>query len=205
MAFLALVRHGESEWNAKNLFTGWTDKVLTKKGFLEARVATERLKEIKWDLIFESDLQRVKETSEVAIKTLRLHVPVVETSALRERSYGIYTARNKAEVETELGKEKFEAMHRSWNHPIPEGESLKQVYERTIPFFQREIESRLKEGKNILVFGSGNSLRSIVKYIDQISDRDIHKIELSTGSVRLYSFENDTISLISPKSLSPHP
>lgn len=188
MAYLALVRHSQSEWNAKDLFTGWADRILTEKGFLEARQATEKLRAIKWDLIFESDLERVKETAEVVIKTLQLQIPVIETDALRERNYGIYTQKNKEEIKKELGDVEFEKMHRGWNWPIKEGESLKQVYERAVPYFQGEIEPRLQEGNNIIVFGSGNSLRALVKYLDRLSDEEIENVELPTGKVRLYQF-----------------
>ena len=95
MAYLALVRHGESEWNASNLFTGWEDKALTQAGFLQAKNAAEKLKGIEWNLIFESDLIRVKDSAEVTIKTLGLKIPTIESEALREKSYGIYTGRNK--------------------------------------------------------------------------------------------------------------
>lgn len=191
MAYLALIRHGESEWNAKNLWTGWEDRVLTRKGFLEAREATNKLKNIKWDIIFESDLQRVIETADVFIKTLRLKLPVVETAALRERNYGVYTGRNKDEVQKELGDEKFEKLHRGWNYPIENGESLKQVYERVVPYYQKEIEPRLKEGQSIVVFASGNSLRALYKYLKNLSNEEIERFELPTGDCILLSFPPD--------------
>lgn len=191
MAHLALVRHGESEWNALNLWTGWEDRVLTRKGFLEAREVTRKLKKIKWDIIFESDLQRVKETADVFIKTLHLKLPVVETATLRERSYGIYTKRNKLEVKKELGDVEFEKLHRGWNYPIKDGESLKQVYERVVPYYQKEIEPRLKEGQNIVIFASGNSLRALYKYLKNLSDEEIEKFEVPTGGCILLSFPPD--------------
>lgn len=191
MAYLALARHGESEWNAKNLWTGWEDKVLTRKGFLEARKATNKLKNIKWNIVFESDLQRVKETAEVFIKTLKLKLPVVETAALRERNYGIYTERNKDEVRKELGNKEFEKLHRGWNYPIKNGESLKQVYERVVPYYEKEIEPRLKEGQNVVVFASGNSLRALYKYLKNLSNEEIEHFEIPTGDCILLSFPPD--------------
>ncbi len=188
MARLALVRHGESEWNAKNLWTGWADKVLTRNGFLQARAAAEKLRGVKWDLIFESDLERVKESADVTIKTLGLKLPTVETDALRERNYGIYTQQNKSEVKAKLGEEEYEKLHRGWDYPIPEGESLKQVYERVVPFFQLEVEPRLKEGKNIIVFASGNSLRALCKYLKNLSDKEIEDFEIQTGEVVFMSY-----------------
>lgn len=188
MAQLALVRHGESEWNAKNLWTGWADKALTPKGFLEARSAAEKLQGINWDIIFESDLSRVKQATEVIVKTLKLKVPVIETPALRERNYGIYTQRNKLEVRKELGQEEYEKLHRGWDYPIKDGESLKQVYERVVPYYQREIEPRLKEGLNIIICASQNSLRALYKYLKGLSSEEIEKFELSTGQVIFISF-----------------
>lgn len=183
MAQLALVRHGESEWNAKNLWTGWEDKLLTSRGYLQARAAAEKLSGVNWDLIFESDLTRVKDSAEVTIKTLDLKLPTIEAEALRERNYGVYTRRNKFEVKKELGDAEFEKLHRGWDYPIPEGESLKQVYERIVPYFQREIEPRLKEGLNIIVFASGNSLRALCKYLKKLSDDEIEEFEIETGEV----------------------
>lgn len=188
MAQLALVRHGESEWNAKNLWTGWEDKLLTARGYLQARAAAEKLRGVNWDLIFESDLTRVKDSAEVTIKTLDLKLPTIESAALRERNYGVYTKRNKLEVKKELGDSEFEKLHRGWDYPIPEGESLRQVYERVVPHFQREIEPRLKMGKNIIVFASGNSLRALCKYLRKLSDEEIEEFEIETGEVIFMTF-----------------
>jgi 2,3-bisphosphoglycerate-dependent phosphoglycerate mutase len=187
MAYLALIRHGQSEWNAKNLFTGWMDTELTEKGFLEARTAATKLSGKKWDLIFESDLMRVKQSAEVTIKTLHLKIPTIETQALRERNYGIYTQKNKDFVKKELGAD-YEKFHRGWDFPIPEGESLKQVYERVVPYYLAEIEPRLKEGKNIIVFASGNSLRALCKYVKNLSDKEIEDFEIKTGEVQLIDY-----------------
>lgn len=183
MAQLALVRHGESEWNAKNLWTGWADKELTPKGLDQAGQAAGKLAGKKWDLVFESDLERVKKTAEVIIQTLNLKVPVVETAALRERNYGIYTARNKLELRKELGEVEFQKLHRGWNYPVEKGESLKQVYERVVPYYLREIEPRLRKGNNIIIVSSGNSLRALYKYLKNLSDSEIEGFELQTGEV----------------------
>lgn len=188
MASLALIRHGESEWNALSLWTGWTDKLLTAKGFLEARMAAEKLRGTTWNILFESDLERVKETADVIIKTLNLIIPIIETSALRERNYGVYTQRNKLEVKKELGDFEYEKLHRGWNYPIKDGESLKQVYERVVPYYLAEIEPRLKEEKNIIVVASGNSLRALCKYLKKLSDSEIEKFEIATGEVLIMSY-----------------
>jgi 2,3-bisphosphoglycerate-dependent phosphoglycerate mutase len=189
---LALVRHGQSEWNALNLFTGWADRVLTPQGFAQARESANKLKGIKWDLIFESDLERVKESAEVTIKTLHLRIPVIENEALRERSYGIYTQKNKEEVKAILGPD-FEKFHRGWDFPIAKGESLKQVYERVVPYYLAEIEPRLKEGNNVIVFASHNSLRALVKYLKNISDEDIPNFEIQTGEVLIIDYTSPPV------------
>lgn len=190
MAQLALVRHGQSEWNAKNLWTGWVDKSLSRQGFIEAKKAADQLRNYKWDIIFESDLERVKESAEVTIKTLGLKIPIIETEALRERNYGIYTKRNKDEVRKELGEKEFEKLHRGWDYPIAQGESLKQVYQRVVPYYLKEIEPRLKEGQNIIIFASGNSLRALCKYLKNLSDDEIEKFEINTGEVTFYQIHS---------------
>lgn len=188
MAQLALVRHGESEWNAKNLWTGWVDEPLTDKGITEARAAAEKLRGAKWDLIYESDLLRAKQTTEEIREVLKLDAPIVTSEALRERNYGIYTQRNKSDVEKELGEEEFVKLRRGWDRPIPEGESLKQVYERVVPYFEREILPKLQEGKNIIISAHGNSLRALCKYLKNMSDEQIEDFEIATGEVVLMSF-----------------
>lgn len=188
MAYLALVRHGESEWNALDLWTGWVDKSLTEKGRQQAKEAAKKLRNIKWDFIFESDLQRVKQTTEIIVKQLDLHISIVETSTLRERNYGVYTGRNKLDVRKEIGDREYEQLHRGWNYPIENGESLKQVYERVIPYYQKEIAPRIERGLNIIVSASGNSLRALAKYLKKLSDKDIEKFEIKTGEVIIMTF-----------------
>lgn len=187
MSYLALVRHGESEWNAKNLWTGWTDIPLSEKGRQEARAATEKLKKIPWDIIFESDLLRAHQTSEIILKTLNsLNTPILSSPALKERNYGIYTGKNKFEIEKKIGKAEFKKIRRGWDQPIPEGETLKDVYNRVVPYYLLEILPKLQEGKNVIVSAHSNSVRALIKYLDNVSNEEIANVELPTGGVKVY-------------------
>jgi 2,3-bisphosphoglycerate-dependent phosphoglycerate mutase len=187
MAYLVLVRHGESEWNAKGLWTGWTDIGLSDKGFEEARKAGELLKDIKFDIAYTSVLGRAKQTWEQIQKVLaEQSVQVIEDKALNERDYGEMTGKNKWEIKQEVGEAEFLKLRRSWDYPPPKGESLKMVYERVVPYYQNEILPKLKDGKNVIIAAHGNSLRALIKLLDSISDVDIEKLEMPTGGVYVY-------------------
>jgi 2,3-bisphosphoglycerate-dependent phosphoglycerate mutase len=188
---LVLVRHGESVWNARNLWTGWQDIPLSEKGRRQSLAAAKKLTGIRWDYLFESDLTRTKQTSDVILDYLRSlsdlkNLIRVADPALRERNYGIYTGRNKKEVEKEMGEKRFLQIRRGWDVPIPKGESLKQVYARVVPYFQKEIAPKLQAGKNIIISAHGNSLRALVKYLNKISDADIAKLEIPLGGTCFY-------------------
>lgn len=191
MGNLILVRHGESLWNKKGIWTGLTDISLSQKGIDEARLAGEKLKGIPIDFAHTSVLIRAKQTLAEIKKVLELsNIVTFESSALNERDYGIYTGKNKWQIEKEIGREKFEKIRRGWNFPIPKGETLEDVYNRVIPYYKSEILPMLKLGKNILIVAHGNSLRSLVKYLENISDKDISLLELKTGQVYLYKIDN---------------
>ncbi|MCL5970291.1 MAG: 2,3-diphosphoglycerate-dependent phosphoglycerate mutase [Patescibacteria group bacterium] len=192
MAYLILVRHGESEWNAKGLWTGWTDVSLNEKGITEAKKAGEALKDIKIDLTITSKLKRAKQTLEEIRKILSLeNIPITETGALNEKNYGDYTGKNKWEVKEEVGEEEFQKIRRSWDYRLPNGESLKDVYNRVVPYYENNILPNLKSGKNILVSASSNSLRAFVKYLDNISDENISNLEIATGQIYVYRVDNE--------------
>lgn len=190
MANLILVRHGESEWNKKGLWTGLTDIGLSKKGIEESRLAGGRLKELHVDVAYTSPLKRAKQTLGEIKTILNLDFPTFESASLNERDYGIYTGQNKWEIQKEVGKEKFKQLRRGWDSPIPEGETLKDVYNRVVPYYENEILPRLKEGKNVLIVAHGNSLRALVKYLENISDKDVESLEIATGEIYIYSFNN---------------
>lgn len=188
---LVLVRHGESQWNAKDLWTGWTDIGLTEKGKQEARRAGDKLKDIAFDAAYTSRLSRAKETLKIILDTIgQSAIPVYESEAINERNYGIYTGKNKFEIRKMIGDEAFLHIRRGWDYPIPQGESLKQIYERVAPYYEKEILPHLQSGKNILIAAHGNSLRALMKYLEHISDEDIARVELATGEVVVYHIDS---------------
>jgi len=187
MAYLVLVRHGESEWNAKGLWTGWTDIGLSDKGREEAKKAGELLKDIHFDFAYTSALIRATQTWEDIRKILgQTDLQTTESKALNERDYGDLNGKNKWEVKQQVGEEEFNRLRRSWDYPPPHGESLKMVYERVLPYYESEILPKLKNGKNVIISAHGNSLRALMKYLDKISDEDIAKLEMPTGGVYVY-------------------
>lgn len=192
MAYLVLVRHGESEWNAKGLWTGWTDIGLSEKGFAEARAAGELLKDIHFDFAYTSLLGRAKQTWEQIQKVLgQTDIQVIEDKALNERDYGDMTGKNKWEIKQQVGEEEFQKLRRSWDYPPPHGESLKMVSERILPYYEKEILPHLRNGKNVLIAAHGNSLRALIKYLNHISDKDISDLEMPTGEVYVYTIDKN--------------
>lgn len=190
-AFLVLVRHGESEWNARGLWTGLTDVHLTQKGRKEAEQAARLLHDISFHISFTSTLLRTHETLDAIVSTLRMRdMPIIRHSALNERHYGIYTGKNKWEVKKAVGEEEFLKIRRSWDYPTPGGESLKDVHGRVVPYYQSTIHAHIKAGKNVLIVAHGNSLRALVKHLENVSDERIAEIEIATGEVIVYHFSS---------------
>jgi len=191
MAYLVLVRHGESEWNTLGLWTGWRDVSLTEKGHAEARQAAEALNNVKLDVAYTSKLQRARQTLDDITTTLGIpNLPVVEDAALNERDYGDLTAKNKWDVQKEYGDEQFQKWRRSWDYPVPGGETLKDVYERVAPYYDQHILPDLQAGKNVIVAAHGNSLRALVKHLENIPDADVASLEIGTGEVYLYEVDS---------------
>lgn len=191
MSYLVLVRHGESLWNAKGLWTGWTDIGLSEKGREEAREAGKAIKDINFQVAFISPLKRARETLEEIEKVLGLKLPRIQSAAITERDYGDYTGKNKWEVKKEIGDEAFLNLRRSWDYPVPNGESLKDVYDRVVPYYNETILPELINNKNVLVSAHGNSLRALVKFLDNLSDEDVAKLEIPTGQVLVYEISPD--------------
>lgn len=192
MAYLIFVRHGESLWNAQGLWTGLTNIPLSEKGKDEAKKAGGKIKDLPIDEVFTSVLSRAIETATIILQTLgKSDIPITQDKELNERDYGDFTGKNKWEIQKEVGEEKFLQIRRSWDFQIPNGESLKQVYERVLPFYQSTILPKLKTGKNILISAHGNSLRALIKYLENISDEQIPNLELPTGGVYVYSIDAD--------------
>jgi len=189
MAYLVLVRHGLSDYNKQGLWTGWDNPPLNPEGFSEAKKTGEQLADIKFDLTYSSDQIRSVQTLEEIFKVTNQTVHIIQSEHIRERNYGIYTRKNKWEVQKELGDEEFKKLRRAFDYPIAQGESLKQVYEREIPYFQQEIEPKLRDGKNIIIASSGNALRALVKYLENISDEQISEVEIGTGEAYVYQID----------------
>lgn len=192
MAYLILVRHGESEWNAKGVWTGLTDIPLSERGREEAQLVAKALKDIKIDLAYTSPLIRAKQTLDEIAHSLPSPIPqTIENKALNERDYGVLTGKNKWEIEKEVGEDKFLMIRRGWNTPIQNGETLKDVYDRVVPYYKKEILPKLKIGKNVLIVAHGNSLRALVKYLENISDKDIENLEIATGGIYIYEINSN--------------
>jgi len=189
MTKIALVRHGESQWNKIGLWTGWQDIPLSNKGVVEAVKAAGKIRDIDFDHLFSSDLIRAVDTLNLIKKELKLtHLPTIKHRALRERDYGEFTGKNKWQIQAVVGSKKFKKIRRGWNYPIVGGETLKDVYERVVPYFKKEILPKLKNKKNILISAHGNTIRALIKFMEGISDQAISEIELETGEVIVYEF-----------------
>lgn len=191
MSRLVLVRHGLSEYNKLGIWAGWDNPPLAPEGFEEAKKTGSELKDIHFDFAYASALIRAQQTLEEILKVINQTPPVVHNQALNERNYGDFTAKNKWEVKKQLGEEEFQKLRRGWDYPVPNGESLKQVYEREIPYYTTEIEPKLKDNKNVIIASSGNALRALVKYLEQIPDEEVATLEIGTGEAYVYSINQN--------------
>ncbi len=212
MSFLILVRHGESRWNIANKFTGWVDVPLTEKGIYEAMIAAEELQGLDLDVAFTSKLVRAHQTLlAILAKQMKtgifLHesdkrkgwsnhpdqfedneIPIFSDDALNERFYGDLQGKDKQKMREEFGDEQVHIWRRSWDVPPPNGESLKDTTARVLPYFTGQVMRAVKEGKNVIVSAHGNSLRAIIKHLDNISDQDIPHLELPFGEPIVYEW-----------------
>ena len=206
MNYLVLLRHGESQWNLENRFTGWVDVDLSAKGEKEANEAGSLLKEkgYKFDKLFTSVLKRAMRTAEIATTVAgQSNLPVERDQALNERHYGALQGLNKKETAEKYGDEQVHIWRRSYDVPPPSDvtelnpdgftESLKDTAARTIPYYQSKIEPMVLEGKNILITAHGNSLRSLVMYLDNLTREQVLELNIPTGSPLVYEFENGKI------------
>ena len=197
---LILIRHGQSEWNALNQFTGWKDPDLTATGIQEAKNAAKIINNLKinFDLVFTSALIRAQNTAEIILKEINQPLSTIKNMALNERNYGDLAGLNKDDARKRWGDEQVHVWRRSFDIPPPGGESLKDTGERVLPFFMKEILPQVCKGKNVLVAAHGNSLRSLIKFLDNISDEDIVKLEIATGAPIHYVINEDG-SVVSKK------
>lgn len=215
---LVLLRHGESEWNKENRFTGWTDVDLSEEGIKEAENAGKLLKEkgFTFDISFTSVLKRATKTLDIVLKEMNLDIPVHYSYRLNERHYGALQGLNKDEMRKKFGEEQVHIWRRSYdvrppkltkdderypgNDPkykdltpeeLPLTECLKDTLERVLPYYNNEIKKHLENKENVLVVAHGNSLRSIIKYLENISDEDIMNVEIPTGVPYVYELDDN--------------
>lgn len=194
---LLVVRHTESEWNATGQWTGITDVHLSEKGFHDAALLGQALKQldVKVDTAFCSQQIRTLETLEgILDASQQFDVPFERTSALNERDYGDYTGKNKWQMRDELGEEIFDKVRRSWDYPIPNGETLRMVYDRVIPFYESKILPLIKQGKNVMLVAHGNTIRALMKYLEQIDDNNVESLEMLFGAIVVYDIGEDGYS-----------
>lgn len=212
---LILVRHGQSQWNLENRFTGWVDVPLSEKGREEASSAGRKLRDIRIDTIYVSHMTRAIQTLHYILLELsdtripiiyheekRIHdwehytgekqkeIPIYQSVDLAERYYGDLQGLNKAETMKKYGDVQVHLWRRSYDINPPNGESLKDTCDRTIPYYENHILPQLQAGKNVLVVAHGNSLRSITKFVENISDKEIPTVEIPTGVPIVYTFDS---------------
>ena len=192
---LVLVRHGQSEWNLKNLFTGWRDIDLTEKGVAEAREAGRKLKAqgIKFDVAFTSALKRAQRTLDLMLTELgQTTIPIFKDQALNERDYGDLVGLNKDDARKKWGKEQVHIWRRSYDVAPPGGESLKDTLARALPYYVTDILPRVLRGERVLVAAHGNSLRALVMVLDKHTPDSITKLNLDTGVPMIYRLNADS-------------
>lgn len=212
--FLTLIRHGQSEWNRKNLFTGWEDIKLSEKGKKEAKQAGLILKDkdIPIDFAFSSALTRAIHTLEIILKNIPLQIPITKAWQLNERHYGALQGQNKQQVKKKFGEEQVQLWRRSFDTPppplkkkqslsfpelykglksIPLSESLKDTSNRVLPFWEKKIWPLIKKQKSVLISAHGNSLRALIKNLEYISDENISTLEIKTGRPIIYMIDKD--------------
>jgi 2,3-bisphosphoglycerate-dependent phosphoglycerate mutase len=192
---LVLVRHGQSDWNLKNLFTGWKDPDLTEQGIDEAKAAGHRLKALglSFDTAFTSDLTRAQNTMKLMLAELgQSELPVYKNQALNERDYGDLSGLNKDEARKKWGEEQVHVWRRSYDISPPGGESLKDTVARVLPYYNQEILPAVLRGERVLVAAHGNSLRALVMVLDRLTPTTIPSMELATGVPLVYRLKADS-------------
>ena len=194
MSVLVLIRHGQSQWNLENRFTGWTDVPLTPRGEEDAKKTAKALKDFHFDLGFTSKLQRASKTLRIILEVLgQSTIPIASEPALNERNYGDLTGLNKAETAAKYGQEQVLIWRRSYSTPPPGGESIADVCKRVLPFFQSNILSKVWEGKNIIITASGNSMRPMIQFLDHLDDETTATMEVGLCTPYVYHFEGEQL------------
>lgn len=191
---LVLVRHGQSEWNKKNLFTGWRDPDLTEQGVAEGIESGQALKEggYEFDVAYTSELKRAQKTNDLILKELgQTDLPIVRNQALNERDYGDLAGLNKDDAREKWGEEQVHIWRRSYDTPPPGGESLKDTAERVLPYFDKEILPRLLGGERVLIAAHGNSLRALVMQLEGLSREEVLALSIATGAPIAYELDDE--------------
>jgi 2,3-bisphosphoglycerate-dependent phosphoglycerate mutase len=192
MTTLVLLRHGESQWNLENRFTGWIDVPLSEKGVEEAKSAGEKLKEYKFDHAFTSVLKRANDTLNIVLDIAgQKTIPIDYNQALNERHYGDLQGLNKAETAKKYGDAQVKIWRRSFDVPPPNGESLKNTLERVLPYWESTILPCVKKGERLIIVAHGNSLRSLVMHLDNLSKEAVLELNIPTGVPLAYEFDGD--------------
>lgn len=187
MSQLILLRHGESQWNLENRFTGWVDVPLSPKGVEEAGEAGRKLTSFSFDCAFVSSLRRAIDTLNIVLKTIdQTNIPIEQHQALNERMYGDLQGLNKTETIKKFGENQVKIWRRSFDVPPPGGESLKDTAERVLPYFEERIKPELLAGKTVLIAAHGNSLRALVMQLDHLSQQEVLELNIPTGQPLLY-------------------
>lgn len=189
---LIIARHHESEWNKLGIWTGRRDRHLTPYGFTKSEEMGMLIKGVRIDQAFASMQVRSIETLSSMLDTVGdYNVPTEHSSALNERDYGDYTGKSKWEVEKLIGVDMWNNIRREWDCPVPNGETLRMVYDRVLPFYLGKIMPLIREGKNVLVVSHGNAIRALMKYIENVSDKEVKHIEMLFGAVVVYDIDAD--------------
>ena len=195
MAYLTLVRHGQSEWNKKNLFTGWENPGLTDQGLSEARETGLALKAggLKYDYLYTSVLDRAIHTANIILDALDVReIKTIRNMALNERDYGDLTGLNKDDARKKWGEKQVHIWRRSYDIPPPSGESLKDTADRVLPYFRKEILPLIVDGNSVLISAHGNALRALAMFIESFSSEEILKKEISTGQPITYKYKDNS-------------
>ncbi len=191
MPELILLRHGQSQWNLENRFTGWIDVPLSAKGEEEARAAGEKLRGRRIDRLYTSVLKRAIDTAQIALQAAGVPTPpTMRDQALNERMYGDLQGLNKAEAAKQFGDQQVKIWRRSFDIPPPGGESLADTAARVLPYWEAQILPDLMAGRNVLVAAHGNSLRALVMHLDQLTPAQVLELEIPTGHPLLYEFDD---------------
>jgi len=201
MGKLILLRHGESQWNLENRFTGWVDVPLSPRGIQEAKNAGDKLRGFTFDRAFTSVLVRANETLRLALDAIgQSNIPIEKDKALNERMYGELQGLNKAETVKKYGEAQVKIWRRSYDVPPPGGESLKDTAERVMPYYKDTIKPHLLKGETILVAAHGNSLRALIMELEQLSRAQVLELNIPTGAPLLYEL-NETGKVVNHRYL----